>query len=59
MKEICTKDKPEHHGEFVSFPPMMTWPKPSQKPHPGPTLKPAAPVLCVYVPGKSATLTSL
>jgi len=28
-----TKDKPEHHGEFVSFPPMMTWPKPSQKPH--------------------------
>jgi|HubBroStandDraft_6_1064221.scaffolds.fasta_scaffold105960_3 alkanesulfonate monooxygenase SsuD/methylene tetrahydromethanopterin reductase-like flavin-dependent oxidoreductase (luciferase family) len=34
MKEIWTKDKPEHHGEFVSFPPMMTWPKPSQKPHP-------------------------
>ena len=34
MKEIWTKNKPEHHGEFVSFPPMMTWPKPSQKPHP-------------------------
>jgi alkanesulfonate monooxygenase SsuD/methylene tetrahydromethanopterin reductase-like flavin-dependent oxidoreductase (luciferase family) len=34
MTEIWTKDKPEHHGEFVSFPPMMTWPKPSQKPHP-------------------------
>jgi hypothetical protein len=29
MKEIWTKDKPEHHGEFVSFPPMMTWPKPT------------------------------
>jgi alkanesulfonate monooxygenase SsuD/methylene tetrahydromethanopterin reductase-like flavin-dependent oxidoreductase (luciferase family) len=26
MKEIWTKDKPEHHGEFVSFPPMMTGP---------------------------------
>ena len=34
MKEIWTKDKPEFHGEVVSFPPMMTWPKPVQKPHP-------------------------
>jgi hypothetical protein len=34
MKEIWTKDRPEYHGEFVSFPPMMTWPKPVQKPHP-------------------------
>jgi alkanesulfonate monooxygenase SsuD/methylene tetrahydromethanopterin reductase-like flavin-dependent oxidoreductase (luciferase family) len=34
MKEIWTKDKPEYHGEVVSFPPMMTWPKPVQKPHP-------------------------
>jgi alkanesulfonate monooxygenase SsuD/methylene tetrahydromethanopterin reductase-like flavin-dependent oxidoreductase (luciferase family) len=34
MKEIWTKDKPEYHGEIVNFPPMMTWPKPLQKPHP-------------------------
>jgi len=34
MKEIWTKDKPEYHGELVDFPPMMTWPKPVQKPHP-------------------------
>ncbi len=34
MKEIWTKDKPEYHGQIVDFPPMMTWPKPVQKPHP-------------------------
>jgi probable F420-dependent oxidoreductase len=34
MKEIWTKSKPEYHGEFVNFDPMMTWPKPVQKPHP-------------------------
>ena len=34
MKAIWTKSKPEYHGEFVEFPPMMTWPKPVQKPHP-------------------------
>ena len=34
MKEIWTKEKPEYHGEIVNFPPMMTWPKPVQKPHP-------------------------
>ena len=34
MKEIWTKDKPEYHGEIVDFPPMMTSPKPMQKPHP-------------------------
>jgi probable F420-dependent oxidoreductase len=34
MKEIWTKPKPEYHGEFVNFDPMMTWPKPVQKPHP-------------------------
>jgi probable F420-dependent oxidoreductase len=34
MKEIWTKDKPEYHGEIVNFPPMMTWPKPVQQPHP-------------------------
>src|SRR6201985_425953 len=34
MKAICTKSKPEYHGEFVNFAPMMTCPKPVQKPHP-------------------------
>jgi len=34
MKEIWTKSKAEYHGEFVNFDPMMTWPKPVQKPHP-------------------------
>jgi alkanesulfonate monooxygenase SsuD/methylene tetrahydromethanopterin reductase-like flavin-dependent oxidoreductase (luciferase family) len=34
MKEIWTKEKPEYHGEIVDFPPMTTWPKPVQRPHP-------------------------
>ena len=34
MKAIWTKSKPEYAGTFVKFPPMMTWPKPVQKPHP-------------------------
>jgi len=34
MRAIWTKSKPEYTGEFVKFPPMMTWPKPVQKPHP-------------------------
>jgi probable F420-dependent oxidoreductase len=34
MKEIWTKPKPQYHGEFVKFDPMMAWPKPVQKPHP-------------------------
>jgi probable F420-dependent oxidoreductase len=34
MKEIWTKEKPEYHGEFVTFDPMIARPKPVQKPHP-------------------------
>src|SRR5580692_3008815 len=34
MKAIWTENKPEYHGEIVDFLPMMTWPKPVQKPHP-------------------------
>jgi probable F420-dependent oxidoreductase len=34
MKKIWTESKPEYHGELVNFDPMMTWPKPVQKPHP-------------------------
>lgn len=34
MQRIWTETKPEYHGEFVDFGPMMTWPKPIQNPHP-------------------------
>jgi len=34
MKAIWTQSKAEYHGKFVNFDPMMTWPKPVQKPHP-------------------------
>ncbi len=34
LKAIWTETKPKFHGEFHSFEPMMTWPKPVQKPHP-------------------------
>ncbi len=34
MQQIWTKSKPEYHGEMVDFGPMMTWPKPVQKPYP-------------------------
>ena len=33
MKAIWTESKPQYSGEFVKFEPMMTWPKPVQKPH--------------------------
>jgi hypothetical protein len=34
MKSIWTETKPSYAGEFVNFGPMMTWPKPVQKPYP-------------------------
>jgi probable F420-dependent oxidoreductase len=34
MRTIWTQPKPEYHGEFVDFAPMVSWPKPVQKPHP-------------------------
>jgi probable F420-dependent oxidoreductase len=34
MRAIWTKSKPEYEGRYVKFGPMMTWPKPVQKPHP-------------------------
>ena len=34
MREIWTKPKPEFNGAHVRFGPMMTWPKPVQKPLP-------------------------
>ena len=34
MKEIWTRDNAEYHGEIVDFGPMVSRPKPVQKPHP-------------------------
>jgi probable F420-dependent oxidoreductase len=34
MKKIWTEDEPSFEGEFVRFPPLWSWPKPVQKPHP-------------------------
>lgn len=34
MKELWTKDEAEFHGEFIHFPPVKSYPKPTQKPHP-------------------------
>ncbi|MCH7523220.1 MAG: LLM class F420-dependent oxidoreductase [Chloroflexi bacterium] len=34
MKTIWTNDDAEHHGKFVDFDPIWSWPKPVQKPHP-------------------------
>ena len=34
MKAVWTKSEPEYSGNFVTFPPMMTRPKPVQRPHP-------------------------
>jgi len=34
MKEIWTKSTAQYDGEIVKVPRMMTWPKPTQKPHP-------------------------
>ena len=34
MKEIWTKEEAEFHGQFIDFPPIKSFPKPVQKPHP-------------------------
>ena len=34
MRAIWTQTRAEYHGEFVDFAPLMTWPKPVQKPGP-------------------------
>ena len=34
MKELWTKDEAEYHGEYYDFPPVRSFPKPIQKPHP-------------------------
>jgi probable F420-dependent oxidoreductase len=34
MKELWTKDEAEFHGKYYDFPPVRSYPKPAQKPHP-------------------------
>ena len=34
MRELWTKDEASFDGEFVSFPPAWSWPKPVSTPHP-------------------------
>lgn len=34
MKELWTKEEAEFHGRFYDFPPVQSYPKPVQKPHP-------------------------
>jgi probable F420-dependent oxidoreductase len=34
VKAIWTQEVAEYHGEMVDFGPMLSWPKPAQKPHP-------------------------
>ena len=34
MKELWTKDEAEYHGTHYDFPPVKSFPKPAQKPHP-------------------------
>jgi probable F420-dependent oxidoreductase len=34
IKELWIKDEAEYHGKFYDFPPVRSFPKPFQKPHP-------------------------
>ena len=34
MKELWTKPEAEFHGKYYNFPPVKSYPKPAQKPHP-------------------------
>ena len=34
MKELWTKEVAEYHGKYYDFPPVKSFPKPVQKPHP-------------------------
>jgi probable F420-dependent oxidoreductase len=34
MQAIWSSDNPEFHGRYVDFPPILSWPKPVQKPCP-------------------------
>lgn len=34
LKRLWTQERAEFHGEFVDFDPVLSWPKPVQRPHP-------------------------
>lgn len=43
MKELWTKTEAEFHGKYYNFPPVRSYPKPMQKPHPPVLLGGSAP----------------
>ncbi|MDP6688706.1 MAG: LLM class F420-dependent oxidoreductase [Alphaproteobacteria bacterium] len=34
MKKLWAEEEAEHHGKYFDFPPVRSYPKPAQKPHP-------------------------
>lgn len=34
MKQLWTTEESEYHGKYYNFPPVVSFPKPAQKPHP-------------------------
>src|SRR3989442_1091426 len=51
MKRIWTEDEASFEGDFVRFPPLWSWPKPVQKPHPPILLRgPGSPVSALSSP---------
>jgi probable F420-dependent oxidoreductase len=34
MKQLWTTEESEYHGQYYNFPPLSSFPKPAQKPHP-------------------------
>ena len=34
MQQIWTQDEAQFHGKYVNFDPILSWPKPVQRPHP-------------------------
>ena len=46
LKELWTKDEAEFHGRYYDFPPVYSYPKPVQKPHPPVLLGGHAPTCC-------------
>ena len=55
MKELWSKDAAEYHGTFYNFPPVRSFPKPSQQPHPR-SYSAARPAMCLnaWSPGAMA-----
>src|SRR5215472_14156420 len=55
MKQLWTKTEAEFHGKYYDFPPVYSYPKPTQKPHP-PVILGGGPRTCssAWSPGATA-----